>query len=428
MGLLKLDNMLSCTRKKGNFTEWQVKRIRKWVEELIARGVNERSITNYVYAILQFSLFLQKKFRKVKSYKQVNKDMVIKYVSLLQKEKKPATINQYKNYLRIFYDHIYDVMYDKGKNPFLSVLKNQGGIFYKEGEILKVEDIDKLMKACENTRDMAILAVLWETGARKNEILSVKLRDLIINEDVTYIKVKNSKRGKCKSRQEEYRKLWIEIYHDILSAWLKDHPLRDNPEASLFVCLKKKSGVCEIGDPMTEDSLAWLLQKLKKKTKFKKHLNPHWFRHSRSTILSHDERFSEVEFCMLMDWVPGSQQARRYLHNKSEDIIKKFEEMRGKKTKTKDIVISPLLRPCSNCKTLNDIRAAKFCKGCGTPLDLKAAIELDQKESMMTNLIIKIAKAMEKNSKEKIHFEELDFIIQPNKEKLKTINKVKLPP
>jgi integrase len=50
-------------------------------------------------------------------------------------------------------------------------------------DLLTTEDIEKLINACQNPRDSALISVLYELGARKGELTSVKLKHVTFDEN-----------------------------------------------------------------------------------------------------------------------------------------------------------------------------------------------------------------------------------------------------
>ena len=209
-----------------------------------------------------------------------------------------------------------------------------------------------------------------------------------------------------------------------LSTWINHHPDKDNPNAYLWTSLKSENNKC-----ISYGAVLFLLQALREKAKIKKRINPHSFRHAHLTELARCG-LNEAQLKAHAGWVQGSGMAGIYIHLSGKDtddaimaangIKKDIKTIRKEEKERKKLIP----KTCPRCKKENG-STLKICEFCGAPLDLKTAIELDQKDNKMINLIMKMAKAIEKTSKEKIHFEELDFIIQPNKENLKTVNKVK---
>jgi integrase/recombinase XerD len=201
-----------------------------------------------------------------------------------------------------------------------------------------------------------------------------------------------------------------------LSNWLNFHLKKDDPECFVWIPIgtmrnKVLKNIKKRGYGLGYSSVLALLKKIAKKAGIKKRANPHAFRHSYLTILAN--KLTEAQLKKHAGWVAGSQMAQIYVHLSRRDTDDAILEANGIKREGKekeDDKLKPI--KCPRCNQNNE-PSNKYCKFCGAALDLKTAIKLDQKENLMTNLIVKLAKTFEKNSKEDIHFEELDYIIQP---------------
>jgi len=83
----------------------------------------------------------------------------------------------------------------------------------------------RLIASCESLRNRALVHVLYESGARAGEILSLKVGDVQFDRLGATVVVK----GKTGMRRIRL----IESVPDI-QRWIAVHPNRNNPEAPLF--------------------------------------------------------------------------------------------------------------------------------------------------------------------------------------------------
>ncbi|MCD6492598.1 MAG: tyrosine-type recombinase/integrase [Archaeoglobaceae archaeon] len=56
-------------------------------------------------------------------------------------------------------------------------------------ELLTEDDIKKMIGACKNPRDRALIAVLWESGFRVGELGNMRVRDVELTDEGTWIKL-----------------------------------------------------------------------------------------------------------------------------------------------------------------------------------------------------------------------------------------------
>ncbi len=139
-------------------------------------------------------------------------------------------------------------------------------------DVLMPEDIEKLLAACTNLRDRAFIATLTATGARINELLSIRLGDIRQVKGDGY----QLWFGKTKVKSQERFSPRIEgELKAHLDRWLKAIPDR-GPEAWLFPSTTGEG-------PVADATMRQLLVSLAKKAGISKRVNPHAFRHARVT-------------------------------------------------------------------------------------------------------------------------------------------------
>ncbi|MBV6343490.1 site-specific integrase, partial [Candidatus Magnetobacterium casensis] len=111
-----------------------------------------------------------------------------------------------------------------------------------------------------------------------------------------------------------------------------------------------------------------------------KHLrhNPHWFRHSRASILS--SKLPEVILCRYMGWTLGSQQVKTYCHLRTEQVENAILEMNGVAVQKET---QKFKQPVCSCGTTNTL-GSRYCYKCGNPLSVDILItdqEIVRKET-----------------------------------------------
>lgn len=106
---------------------------------------------------------------------------------------------------------------------------------YEEPEIFSREEIEKLINVCITLRDKALVAVLYESGARRGELLSCRIRHVTFDEYGALVSL-----PKSKTTPRRVRLIWAASY---LKQFIDSHPLKNDREAFLFCSLHKPYGV-----------------------------------------------------------------------------------------------------------------------------------------------------------------------------------------
>ena len=119
-------------------------------------------------------------------------------------------------------------------------------------------------------RDLLLLEMLYATGCRVGELVSIKVKDIDFNRRTILIIGKGNK--------ERYLN-YGEYCEDILKKYLKDGYLSLNVNKSEFLFLNKNGGV------LTERGVRFILDKIIKQTGINKNISPHMIRHSFATHL-----------------------------------------------------------------------------------------------------------------------------------------------
>jgi len=103
-------------------------------------------------------------------------------------------------------------------------------------DMLTAEDIKKLIKATDKPRDRSLVAVLYESGCRIGELLSMRIKHIQFDK-YGAILLLNGKTGS--------RRVRIVFSSPYLKEWINKHPLADDPEAPVWV-LKSNKGVVNL--------------------------------------------------------------------------------------------------------------------------------------------------------------------------------------
>ncbi len=298
-----------------------------------------------------------------KDFKDATKADVMKLVECIERSDRAARTKQdYKILIRKFFrwlekDEVVDWMkigmkMDSKKLP---------------EDLLSEEEVEKMINACEHPRDRALVACLYESGARIGEIGKMKIKHVQFDPQGAVLML-DGKTG--------MRRVRIISSAPYLAAWIDNHPFRDNPEAFLWIGI----GTAGRHEPMRYDAIRMLLKDIGKRAGIKKRIHPHNFRHSRSTHLA--KYLTEAQMKQYLGWVQGSSMAAIYVHLSGRDVDDALLKMHGMvPEETTEVKMIP--KTCVRGTTMN-ASTTKFCCKCGAALDLAAAMDLDKERNALT--------------------------------------------
>ena len=222
-------------------------------------------------------------------------------------------------------------------------------------EILTEEDIKKKMiDAARTPRDRAVISVLYESGCRAGEFLSMRIKNVSFDRYGAVIVV-HGKTG--------YRRIRLVSSVPYLAEWMNSHPFRENPEAWLWISLNNFRR-------LPYNSLRTVLRVIAEKAGVKKKVNPHAFRHARATHLANF--LTEAQMKEFFGWVQDSDMASVYVHLSGRDVDRAILSLYGVETeesKKKNEILKP--KKCLRCGELNPA-TNRVCRRCFFPLDNNA--------------------------------------------------------
>jgi len=264
--------------------------------------------------------------------------------------------------------------YPKIVNWINTNIKNKDKPRVQASDIITEEEITKLLNAAEHPRDKAFISLLYELGARIGEIGVLAIKD-VTKDKYSYIIDLHGKTG--------HRTPRVVISDPYLTSWINNHPLKNNPDAPLWI---------QVGDREHKrigyGCVRKLLERLKTKAGIKKRIYNHLFRHSRVTHLLGNKQINEAQAKVYFGWVPSSKMLSEYSHLISSDVNDAILDLHGIK---KDEKAESKLKPkqCPTCKSINS-HDALFCQRCSNVLDVKTAIELDEKRKKRDMMMKKL--------------------------------------
>lgn len=226
-------------------------------------------------------------------------------------------------------------------------------------DILTKEEIEMIIKAARNSRDRAMVAVLYEAGLRSRELSELTWKDIRFNAQTVVINTAG-KTGKP-------RYIPCVLCRQYLAAWKNDYPIEPAPDNYVFITLHR-SRTSEAYAPICYNGLVVQIKSMLKRAGIDRHITPHCFRHSRVTHLIQDE-MPETYIKKMMWGSVSTDMFQTYAHIVNDDLDRGIAEVYGievpeQTAKKRSHAMKP--RQCPVCGTVNS-PTANYCI-CGAPL------------------------------------------------------------
>ena len=329
-----------------------------------------------VYTFMIFTIF--------KDSKNITKDDVENYVIERRNNCSPFTVQGDILELKLFLRWL---MPEREKELFTFKMKKPKRSLPVD-KLITRKDIQALVQACDTQRDRALIMLLWDSGARLNEIMNLNL-DQVEFDKYGAVVIVDGKTGRRRLRL-------VDCVPD-LQAWVNMHSMKDVPNAPLFLTYNRYGlGTKRLNFRTVENRLKNLAAKLK----MTKNIHPHAIRHARLTDLVKSEGnkkgFSEMELRILAGWEKNSTMPEIYVHLSGADVERKILTNAGLIEATDQEIRENALNPqqCPRCKTLN-AHDTKYCSSCSFVLDIRTAKEIQNYEKQIPQLIELLLKSDE---------------------------------
>lgn len=255
----------------NNIKQQQIKHFLLFLE--LERSLSANTIHSYTFDLNKFSDFLDN--IGVNSFESVEENHIEKYLAVLKKEHKAASVARMLSALRQFYEYLIDSRnYNIKINPLQFFDSPKLG--RKLPDVLTVQEIDKLLSQPEiNTtlglRDKTILEVMYACGLRVSEVLTVKTSNILFNDEVIRVIGKGSKERIVPIASSTLD--WIKIYLERSRAFLA------KPFSEDYLFLNWR------GRKLSRMAIWDVINKYSKMAKIDKQIHPHILRHSFATHL-----------------------------------------------------------------------------------------------------------------------------------------------
>ena len=277
--------------------------ITEFLNDMRANDLSDQTIKN-----VKRSLELLDKFKPLE---KCTREDITAFVVSLNGKYKPSSLQVRKINIKQYYkaqgradlvDHI------KIKKVFKDI---------DTTKLLSVDDINNLIEATASLKYRAIWATMWESGARINEVLAIKRKDMFETDHGFEVKIYSSKTAN-RTGNGSRKILLIESAGHIRNYQLES----TSGDPRLF--------------PVGYDSTIRALRKAGKAAGIGG-IYPHLIRHSKATALV-KENVQESIIRQQLGWTPDSPMIKRYIHLNDDDLIQNQLQRSG--IKKEDVVQS----------------------------------------------------------------------------------------
>lgn len=345
-----LQKLLSQLRNSEQVSDDNRLHVLKFQQQCTAEGLSPARIVKYIYALMYLSKLFKKDFRDVK------KEDVISVVQRIESRSDYSdwTKRDYKVALKKFFKWLRGEQ-RKGIYPeevsFLTTSKKNHNTLPED--ILTEDEIKKLSECASHPRDKALVQTLYESGCRVGEILPLKIKNIQRPDDNGFVVMVSGKTGS--------RRIRLISSSPALASWLDVHPMRDDPDAHVWLNLSTNN----LHEPLGYPGVNKLLKEIAARAKIKKRVNPHAFRHARATFLAN--HLTEAQMKELFGWTQSSDMAAVYVHLSGRDVDNTLLQLHGLASKESNETKFKL-KICPRCDERNS-PDAKYCKRCALTLD-----------------------------------------------------------
>lgn len=330
--------------------------VRNYLGGLFAKGMRPNTVYVSMHAILTLESI-------GKDYKRITSEDLIAWAQVIDAKYSQGTAQLYRVKVRSFLTWIHNGDNEDADLPdVVKVIKPKTLKQNYSKHVLTKEEVLRMIQAARSQRDRALIFCLYESGCRANEILGLRIQDILFNEHGGHIVVD----GKTGGRR-------IPLIESIpeLQMWLNMHPFKDDKTCPVWAVANtiKKS--------LSYRALYRVVETLAARACLPKDISPHSLRHASAT--HHAVKLNEFQMRQLYGWTPSSPMPSRYVHLSGRDLDDAVRTYSGIHATEQASAPSPTKpKACPRCHKDNSA-IASFCMQCGMVLTLKAAMDVQER-------------------------------------------------
>lgn len=338
--------------QESDISEVNKRLIQEFVNHCVVTGLGEHRILKYISTLKNIALTMQSDFDAVDA------KCLQSYVAVLeQSDSSEWTKHDYKVTLKKFYRWHFDDD-DPSLTKWIKTRISNSRSKLPDDMLTECEVVE-LIGAATNKRDKALIALLWDIGARIGEVGTLRIRHVSFDDIGAVINVS----GKTGPRR--VRAVYSVSY---LKEWISEHQGNDNPNSPLWFKFNSSDNQLTM---LRYDAIRMQLIKIARRAGITKNIHPHLFRHSRATYMANF--LTEAQMNAYFGWVQGSDMPAVYVHLSGRDVDDAVLKANGVVTQKNGSVVNPI----SNSEMNHDVDSSM----------LEAVVEEKLKKMMMKLLV-----------------------------------------
>jgi integrase len=363
--------------------------IREFINHCAAEGIGETQQQRHIYSFKTLlTKFAPDGFRLKGATEDELKNII---ASVNRSEYADATKRKFKSSVKKFY-RVQNGGTHPDKVEFFSAGKSKPTSVKRE-DLFTEDELKRLFNSFQNTRDRAMVMVLYESAARPGEILNCNIADFTSNSKGDFICLEGLKGTPDRTNQ-------LVRAGRPVREWLAQHPLGgelgdlSDPSAPLWVKTRQQEctncgdiprhhddDACDY-DPDLADRMNYGAFRRRFKDACKKaeipenKTRPYNLRHTRLTEVATFMGYEQLN--KFAGWKPGSDRAKVYVHLNNDDVNSAIRDEYGLETNTEDEVD----QACPFCGTNNQSQHSE-CRNCGRPLSIEQKATQDDRQKVL---------------------------------------------
>jgi integrase len=232
------------------------------------------------------------------------------------------------------------------------------------------EDVVPMIETTRYTRDAALIATAWDSGARSGEIRSLRVGD-----------VTDHRHGYQLTFQGKTGQRTVTLIPSVpyLQRWLSDHPARDDPDAPLWCKLNRP-------DEFSYRMFTKILEQAAAKAGVDKPVTFTNFRKSSASYLA-SQGMNQAHIEDHHGWVRGSDVASRYVSVFGKDADRELAKVHGVEIDEEDEPEPKAPIECPRCGK-DTPREKDFCVWCDQATSHDAVREIKAEEQNLRASIL----------------------------------------
>jgi integrase/recombinase XerD len=253
--------------------------------------------------------------------------------------------------------------------------ERQEPLYFMDGEV------EALIKAADNSRDKALIALAAELGTRVSEILLLRIGDIQFDDAGALVHIRRGKTGARTLR------LIASVNH--LARYLETHAFRGDSNAPLWLTTSSN----HLNEPLSWKACNIMIKDVAKKSGIKKpRAHMYMFRHGSAT--RNAKFLTDSELKLMYGWSMSSRMPATYIHLSGGDLDRKYQAVySGRPIEPPKPEFAPII--CPRCKEKAS-PGMLYCPKCATPLDRTERARMAVQEQSTMNEVTELRGLVEK--------------------------------